>query len=76
MKSAYQVLALRRIDPGFAPDRAVDLSKQAGWNLNKPDTAAQDGGSKPHEIANNAAPKSHDHIPTLDFLFQEPFDCP
>ena len=74
MKRPDQVLAMRRVDPSFTPNRAVDLRKQRRWNLHEPDTTAQNCGRKPNQITNHTAAKGNDNIAAFDFLIQQPFN--
>ena len=73
MKRPDQVLAMRRVDPGFTPNRAVDLRKQRRWNLHEPDTTAQNRSGKSNQITNHTAAKGNDNIAALNFLIQQPF---
>ena len=73
MKCTHQILALRGVDPGLAPDRAVNLRQQRGRNLHKPHTPAQDCCRKAHQIADNAATKGDHHVAAFHLLFQQPF---
>ncbi len=66
MKSAEQILALRRIDPGLAADRRIDLRQQRGRHLHEIDAAAQDRGRKACEIADHAAAERDHQIVALD----------
>ena len=66
MKCAEQIFALRRIDPGLAADRRIDLRQQRGRHLHEIDAAAQDRGGKAGEIADHAAAERDDEIVALD----------
>ena len=66
VKRAEQVLALRRIDPGLAADRGIDLRQQRGRHLHEIDAAAQDGGGEAGEVADHAAAERDHQIVALD----------
>ena len=66
MKRAEQVFSLRRIDPGLAADRRIDLRQQRGRHLHEIDAAAQDRRGKAREIADHAAAERDHQIVALD----------
>ena len=74
MERADQVLALRRVDPGFAAHGTVHLRQKRGRHLHKPHAPAQHGGGKACKIADHAATKRDNHVAAFDLLFQQPFD--
>ena len=62
--------------PGLASDRAIHLRQEAGGDLDEPHAAPHGCGGKACKVANHTAAKSHDHIVSFDFLFQQPFHRP
>ena len=73
VKRAEQILAVRRIDPGLAADRGIDLRQQRGRHLHEIDAAAQDRGGKAGEIADHAAAERDDQIVALDLRRDQRF---
>ena len=68
MERADQILALRRINPGFAADRTVHLRQKRGRHLHKPHATAQHGCGETHKVADySAAQRDHD-IAAFDLL--------
>jgi hypothetical protein len=67
MKRAEKIFSARRIDPGLAADRRVDLRQQRGRHLHEIDAAAQDRRRKAGEIADHAAAERDHQIVALDF---------
>ena len=57
---------MRRIDPGLAADRGVDLRQQRSRHLHKIDAAAQDRSRKAGEIADHATAECHHQVVALD----------
>ncbi len=55
MEAADQVLALARVDPGLAADRAVDLGEQRGRDLHVVEPAQQDRRCEAREVADHPA---------------------
>ena len=70
MKRADQVFALRRVDPGFATNRAVDLRQQRGRDLNETahHGAAAAAAAKPARSPITPPPKGDDDVTTLDLF--------
>ena len=66
VKRAEQIFSLRRIDPGLAADRGVDLRQQRGRHLHEIDAAAQDRSREAGEIADHAAAERDHQIVALD----------
>ena len=78
MKRAEQILSLRRVDPGLAADRGIDLRQKRGRHLHEIDAAAQDRGRESGEIADHAAAERDHQIVALDLRrdqrFADPFE--
>ena len=66
VKRTDQVLALRRIDPGFPADGRIDLRQQRGRRLHEIEAAAQNRCSKACEIADHTAAQCDHKIVALD----------
>jgi len=58
MKGADQVLARRRIDPGLAADRGIDLGKKRCRDLDETTPAPKTRGDIACEIADDSAAES------------------
>ena len=76
MKAADKVLALGKIDAGFAADGRIDLREESRGHLHIADSAHEDGSKKPADIAHDAAAKSDQQRTAIaaaaDHLAQQP----
>src|SRR5436305_661418 len=66
VEGADQILAGRDVDPGLAADRAVDLGKQSGRNLDQAAAALEDRGGEAHKVADHAAAEGDEMIAARD----------
>ena len=66
VKRADQILAVRRVDPGLAADRGVDLGQQRGRDLHDVEPAPGDRRGEAGEVADHATTERHDEIAALD----------
>ena len=66
IESPDQVFADTGIDACLAADGTVNLSQQGCRHLNEINAAQQAGGSKPHQITNNAAANSDKNNPPVN----------
>src|SRR6476659_120126 len=73
MKCTDQVLAVAGIDCGLAADRGIDLRQQRGRHLHVIESATENGGREPGEIADDAAAQRQHEIRTLDACSNQPF---
>ena len=69
-----QILAMRGIDPGLAPDRGIDLRQKRGRHLDEIHAAPGDRRGKARQIANDAAAERNHQIAALEFGGQQGFD--
>ena len=76
MEGTDQVLALRRVDPGLAPDRTVDLRQKARGHLHESHPPPQDGGGETDQVTDDPAAQGHDDVAPFDLLLQQPFHRP
>jgi hypothetical protein len=76
VEAADQVLAVARIDPGLAADRAVDLREQRGRDLDVVEAAQQDRGGEAGEVADDPAAERDQRRPALDHLRQDLVEQP
>ena len=60
MEGTDQVLALRRVDAGFAADRGIDLGDDGGGDLDEGKSAVENGGYEASQIAHDAAAERDD----------------
>ena len=74
MEGADQVLALGRVDPGLAADRAVDLGEQRRRDLHEADAAAHHRRGEAGEVADHPAAEGDDEVVAADLLGDQPFD--
>ena len=74
VEGADEVLALGRVDPGLAADRAVDLGEQRRRHLHEADAAAQDRGGEAGEVADDAAAEGEDEVVAVDLRGDQPLD--
>ena len=66
MEGADQVLALKRIDAGFAADRGVNLRQQRRRHLHKVEAASHARGSEPGKVPDHATTERQHKIAPLD----------
>ena len=66
MKSADQVLALRRVDARLAADRESTWAQKRRGDLHQPHTAAHTRGRESGEVADHAASERHHDVVTGD----------
>ena len=76
MECAGKVLALRRVDPRLAADRAIDQRQQGRRDLHEAHASPHYGGGKPSEIADHPAAQRHDEIAAFEAGLQQPFAQP
>ena len=72
VEGADEVLALRRVDPGLAADRAVDLGEERRRKLHEADAPAQDRGGEAGEITDHPAAEGHHQVVAADLLGDQP----
>jgi hypothetical protein len=62
VEGADEVLALREVDGGLAPDGGVDLAEQRRRDLQDGDAPVPGGGGEPGEVADHAAAEADDEV--------------
>ena len=73
-KAPIRFLPWRRVDPGLAADRAVDLGEQRRRDLHEADAAAQHGRGEAGEVADDPAAEGDDEVVAADLLGDQPLD--
>ena len=73
VEGADQVLALARVDPGLAADRAVDLGEERRRDLDEADAAAHHRRGEAGEVADHPAAEGDDEVVAADLLGDQPF---
>ena len=71
MEGADQVLAMPRVDAGFAADGGVDLGEQRRGDLHQAHAAFQDAGGESGEVADDAAAERDDNVAAIEPPFQQ-----
>jgi hypothetical protein len=66
VEGADQVLAFRRVDPGLAADRGVDLGEQGGRDLDEVEATQQDRRGEAGEVADHPAAQRDQRGAALD----------
>jgi hypothetical protein len=74
VESADQILAVRGIDTGLAPDRGIDLGQKRGRHLDEIHAAPGDRRGKAGEIPDDAATERNHQIAALEFGSKQGFD--
>jgi hypothetical protein len=54
VEGAEQVLAVPRVDAGFAADGTIDLGEKGGRDMDEVKAAQQDGGGEPGDVTDDA----------------------
>ena len=74
MEAADQVLAVARVDPGLAADRAVDLGQQGGRDLHEIDATQQHRGGETRDVADHPAAEGDQRAAAFDLHLQQSLD--